>query len=160
MRAVVVHASDTAAAFYEHHGFRPLSGAPRALVVRLTPTSAPRASDDENRAVARLPEVGDTGLEPVTSCLSSRAVPHPCYDYGVARARISTTVDADLLSNARQGRPGLNDSALIEEALSALLARRREAEIDAAYSAYDAQPMTEPDAWGDLASFRAAAGAS
>jgi hypothetical protein len=45
-------------------------------------------------------------------------------------------------------------------ALAALLARRRAAEIDAAYAAYDGRPLGEPDAWGDLESFRAAAGAS
>jgi hypothetical protein len=28
------------------------------------------------------------------------------------------------------------------------------------YSAYDDQPLGEPDEWGDLASFRAAAGSS
>jgi antitoxin MazE5 len=43
---------------------------------------------------------------------------------------------------------------------AALMARERAAEFDAAYAAYDAHPLDEPDAWGDLASFRAAAGAS
>lgn len=76
----------------------------------------------------------------------------------MARARISTTVDSDLLESARQ--TGLSDSALIDEALAALLARRRAAEFDAAYMAYDAHPLDEADEWGDLASFRAAAGAS
>ena len=52
------------------------------------------------------------------------------------------------------------DSVLMDEALTALLARRRASEIDAAYAAYDAQPLDAPDEWGDLASFRAAAGAS
>jgi hypothetical protein len=52
------------------------------------------------------------------------------------------------------------DSALIDEALAALLNRQRAADIDAAYAAYDAQPLDERDAWGDLASFRAAAGGS
>jgi hypothetical protein len=33
-------------------------------------------------------------------------------------------------------------------------------EFDAAYAAYDAHPLDEPDEWVDLASFRAAAGAS
>ena len=32
-------------------------------------------------------------------------------------------------------------------------------EIDASYSVYDEHPMEEPDAWGDLASFREAAAA-
>jgi hypothetical protein len=76
------------------------------------------------------------------------------------RTRISTTVDAELLASARRARPGLPDSVLMDEALAALLARRRQAEIDAAYSAYDTQPLDAPDEWGDLASFRAAAGAS
>ncbi len=78
----------------------------------------------------------------------------------MARTRISTTVDAELLRSARQARSGVSDSVLIDEALAALLARRRAAELDAAYAAYDAHPLDEPDEWGDLASFRAAAGAS
>ena len=78
----------------------------------------------------------------------------------MARTRISTTVDAELLSNARRARSELADSALIDEALAALLARQRAAEIDAAYAAYDVHPLDEQDEWGNLASFRAAAGAS
>jgi hypothetical protein len=78
----------------------------------------------------------------------------------MARMRISTTVDADLLASARRARSELADSALIDEALAALLTRQRAAEIDAAYAAYDAHPLEEGDEWGDLASFRAAAGAS
>jgi hypothetical protein len=38
-----------------------------------------------------------------------------------------------------------------------LLAGHRSAEVDASYAAYDAHPLEEPDAWGDLASFRRAA---
>jgi hypothetical protein len=87
-------------------------------------------------------------------------MPHLWYDSGMARTRISTTVDADLLANARRVRSELADSALIDEALAALLTRQRAAEIDAAYAAYDAHPLDEEDEWGDLASFRAAAGAS
>lgn len=86
-------------------------------------------------------------------------MPHPWYDRGMARARISTTVDAELLAGARRARAGLADSALIDEALTALLATHRAAENDAAYAAYDAHPLDEGDEWGDLASFRAAAGA-
>jgi hypothetical protein len=78
----------------------------------------------------------------------------------MARTRISTTVDAGLLESARRSHEGVADSALIDAALAALLARRRAAEYDAAYAAYDAHPLDEPDAWGDLASFRAAAGRS
>jgi hypothetical protein len=78
----------------------------------------------------------------------------------MARTRISTTVDSGLLSDARRARSGLADSQLIDEALAALLARQRAAEIDGAYAAYDAHPLEEEDEWGDLASFREAAGAS
>ena len=61
---------------------------------------------------------------------------------------------------ARRSRSAVSDSALIDEALDALLARQRAAEIDAAYAAYDVHPLDEKDEWGDLASFRSAAGAS
>ncbi len=87
-------------------------------------------------------------------------MPHLWYGSGMTRTRISTTVDAELLAQARNERSGLRDSALIDEALAALLARRRAAEIDAGYAAYDEHPLEEGDEWGDLASFRAAAGAS
>jgi Arc/MetJ family transcription regulator len=74
------------------------------------------------------------------------------------RTRISTTVDADLLAEARRSHQGSSDAELIDEALSALLARYRSAEIDDAYAqAYATHPLDEPDAWGDLASFRSAA---
>ena len=76
------------------------------------------------------------------------------------RIRISTTVDGELLARARELRSGSPDSAVIDAALAALLAAHRSAEIDAAYAAYDTHPLDEADEWGDLASFRAAAGAS
>ena len=82
---------------------------------------------------------------------------HTC---GMNRVRLSTTVDAKLLSNARGVRAGITDAALIDEALGALLARHRSAEVDASYAAYDEHPSYEPDEWGDLASWRRAAGAS
>ncbi len=78
----------------------------------------------------------------------------------MSRIRLSTTVDADLLSWARTVRSGITDAALIDEALGALLARHRSAEIDASYVAYDEHPPDEPDEWGDLASWRRVAGAS
>jgi hypothetical protein len=78
----------------------------------------------------------------------------------MARVRISTTVDGQLLATAREARSELADSALIDEALGALLARNRAVEIDAAYEAYDRAPLDATDEWGDLASFRGAAGAS
>jgi hypothetical protein len=76
------------------------------------------------------------------------------------RERISTTVDGELLAEARRTRAGATDAALIDEALRALLARSRAAEMDAAYAAYDRLPIDAADEWGDLASFREAAGAS
>lgn len=76
------------------------------------------------------------------------------------RIRLSTTVDAELLSNARRVRAGMTDAGLIDEALTALLARHRSAEVDASYAAYDKHPLDEPDDWGDLASWRRAAGDS
>jgi hypothetical protein len=78
----------------------------------------------------------------------------------MSRTRLSTTVDTDLLDSARRVRAGLNDARLIDEALDALLARHRAAEVDASYAAYEAHPLDEPDEWGDLASFRRAAAAS
>jgi hypothetical protein len=78
----------------------------------------------------------------------------------MGRVRVSTTVDEQLLSEARRARSQLTDAALIDEALDALLARNRTAEIDAAYAAYDRLPLDKGDEWGDLASFRTAAGAS
>ena len=79
---------------------------------------------------------------------------------GMARVRVSTTVDAGLLEEARLLRADANDATLIDEALAALLRQHRAAEIDAAYAAYDSQPLDEEDAWGDLASFREAAASS
>jgi hypothetical protein len=78
----------------------------------------------------------------------------------MTRVRVSTTVDESLLASARRLRSELTDAALIDEALEALLARYRGAEIDATYGAYDEHPLDEPDEWGDLASFREAAAAS
>jgi hypothetical protein len=78
----------------------------------------------------------------------------------MARTRISTTVDAELLEAARSARAGTSDARLIDEALDALLARHRAAEIDASYAAYETHPLDEPDEWGDLATFRKAASAT
>jgi hypothetical protein len=69
-------------------------------------------------------------------------------------------VDATLLEQARAVRSNRTDASLIDEALAALLARHRAAEVDASYAAYDEHPLEEPDEWGDLASFRRAAAAS
>lgn len=75
----------------------------------------------------------------------------------MARVRVSTTVDEKLLGDARNALAPATDAVLIDSALKALLARHRATVIDASYAAYDEQPLDEPDAWGDLASFREAA---
>ncbi|NNF52884.1 MAG: hypothetical protein HKN03_00430 [Acidimicrobiales bacterium] len=79
----------------------------------------------------------------------------------MARTRISTTVDSVLLADARSIGVGSNDAELVDAALASLLRHYRRAELDEAYeTAYAARPITEPDEWGDLSSFRDAAGAS
>jgi len=78
----------------------------------------------------------------------------------MARIRVSTTVDGDLLAEARRLRNGGTDASLLDEALRALLARHRAGEVDASYAAYDEHPLDEPDEWGRLASFREAAAQS
>src|SRR5256885_16970936 len=78
----------------------------------------------------------------------------------MARTKVSTTVDEDLLASARRTLPMLTDAALLDQALAALSDRHRAAEIDAAYTVYDEHPLSEPDDWGDLASFREAGAAA
>lgn len=78
----------------------------------------------------------------------------------MARTRLSTTVDADLLNQARKSHSGGSDATLVDDALRALLARQRSAVIDAGYAAYDTAPPDQPDEWGDLRSWRRAAAAS
>lgn len=68
----------------------------------------------------------------------------------MARTRVSTTVDAELLAGARALRSGCKDHALFDEALAALLAGHRAAVLDDGYRAYDEFPVGEPDAWGAL----------
>lgn len=78
----------------------------------------------------------------------------------MSRVRVSTTVDENLLAAARRLLAGSNDASLLDEALRALVARHRAVEIDDTYRAYEKAPLDQPDEWGDLASFRSAAGAS
>jgi Arc/MetJ family transcription regulator len=73
---------------------------------------------------------------------------------------VSTTVDDELLSRAREATGAKSDAALLDKALNALLAQHRRAEVDRAYAAYDEHPIDEADEWGDLASFHAAAAAT
>jgi len=70
---------------------------------------------------------------------------------------VNATVDSELLAEARRLCDGLDDGALIDAALAALKDCHRGADVDSTYAAYDAQPINQPDAWGDLASFREAA---
>lgn len=82
---------------------------------------------------------------------------HTC---GMTRARVSTTVDEQLLKSVRRLYKGKPDSVLLDDAFRALLARNKAAEVDASYAVYDASPLDQPDEWGDLASFREAAAKS
>ncbi len=85
-------------------------------------------------------------------------VAYPCHTRAMARTRISTTVDSDLLADARSTGAGVNDAELIDAALTALLSHYRRAQVDERYAAaYTEHPLDEPDEWGDLASFRDAA---
>ena len=78
----------------------------------------------------------------------------------MTRIRISTTVDAELLARARTLCPRPTDSALLDEALTAVISQQRASVIDTAYEAYDQHPIDEPDEWGDLDTFRTAAASS
>jgi hypothetical protein len=69
-------------------------------------------------------------------------------------------VDAALLESVRRVLDGAPDSVLLDEAFAALLSKHRAGEVDAAYGAYDEHPLSEADAWGDLAAFREAAAGS
>jgi hypothetical protein len=77
----------------------------------------------------------------------------------MARERVSTTIDAELLASARELRRWASDAALLDAALTALVADHWATQIDASYRAYDDHPLSE-DEWGDLESFREAAGSS
>ncbi len=75
----------------------------------------------------------------------------------MARTRISTTVDEELLGEARRVSDTKNDAALLDLLLTLFLKEHRRAEIDKQYEAYDRIPLDTPDAWGDLKSFMEAA---
>lgn len=75
----------------------------------------------------------------------------------MARIRVSTTVSEDLITRARELRSGLNDAALLDEALADLISRHRSAEIDKSYERYSELPLSVEDEWGDLESFLDAA---
>lgn len=76
----------------------------------------------------------------------------------MARVRVSTTVDSDLLAQARSIHQGEKDASLIEAALRALLKEHLAGVVDAAYLwAYRQQPVEMRDEWGDLTAFLDAA---
>jgi hypothetical protein len=103
---------------------------------------------------------GGSAFAKVVAQMPAGTMARTWHNIGMARTRVSTTVDGQLLESARQALAPLTDSALLDQALAALLDRHRAVEIDAAYTAYDEHPLEEPDAWGDLASFREAAARS
>ncbi|WP_404384946.1 antitoxin MazE5 [Knoellia locipacati] len=79
----------------------------------------------------------------------------------MARIRVSTTVDDELLRAARRTMPEARDSSLLEAALESLIRAHRSTEIDGAYAdAYSRLPLDQPDEWGDLAGWRAAVSTS
>lgn len=80
--------------------------------------------------------------------------------YAMPRVRVSTTVDENLLAQARKAHGSATDAALMDAALIALLDRYRHAKIDAEYEKYDDSPLDAPDDWGDLSSWRERAGSS
>lgn len=87
-------------------------------------------------------------------------MPLTWHSHAMSRTRVSTTVDDSLLTEARKITGARSDASLFDQALDALLSQHRRAEVDLAYAAYDEHPLSEPDEWGDLASFRDAAAAS
>lgn len=75
----------------------------------------------------------------------------------MTRVRVSTTVDADLLAEARRLVRPRNDASMLDEALKLLVDQHRRAEIDASYAIYDEIPLDTPDEWGNLATWLDAA---
>lgn len=72
----------------------------------------------------------------------------------MAKVRVSTTVDVELLDRARKAHEGPTDASLVEAALEALLREHRAAEVDQAYlAAYRRNPVDTKDEWGDLSAF-------
>lgn len=76
----------------------------------------------------------------------------------MTKARISTTVDKDLLERARRLLGQGTDASLLEAALTSLLREHRSAEVDRAYQrAYRDSPADSVDEWGSLSDFLNAA---
>ena len=73
------------------------------------------------------------------------------------RIRVSTTIDGELLEQARDLSNGGTDASILDAALTAFVAANRRTDMDEAYAAYETQPLDGADEWGDLASFHDAA---
>jgi hypothetical protein len=91
-----------------------------------------------------------TGLEP----REPLSVACSCRNRGMARIRVSTTVDGAPLAIARELCRRPRDAALLDQTLAAIITCHRLAVIDVAHEAYDVHPIDQPDEWGDLGSFR------
>lgn len=79
----------------------------------------------------------------------------------MTRVRVSTTVDSDLLEQARRLGVGRTDASMVEAALEALLREHRSARIDGAYAeAFARVPAQTRDDWGHLDDFLDAAARS
>ena len=74
------------------------------------------------------------------------------------KVRISTTVDEELLAEARACCAPAKDASVMQQALEALIAAHRAADFDRRIDiAYRDVPIETPDEWGDLESFLEAA---
>ena len=78
----------------------------------------------------------------------------------MSRVRISTTVSEELLGQARDVLPDLDDASLFDRALAAVRVVYRAVEVDRSYEAYDDLPLDTEDEWGNLADFLDAVGAA
>ena len=71
-------------------------------------------------------------------------MPQRWHGRGMSRVRAITTVDQQLLSEARRVSGHQPDSALLDAALRSCLQRHRATELDEQYGAYDEQPLNTP----------------
>ena len=79
----------------------------------------------------------------------------------MSRVKLSTTVDEELLSEARRLHEGMADSALVEAGRAALVRELRDEPLARLYAeAYKRYPADEPDDWGDVRTLLDADGGS
>lgn len=78
--------------------------------------------------------------------MSGSAATGPRCSRGMARVRISTTVDERPLERGRGVKAGVPVSACVDDALAAFLARHRAAaDVGAAHASYDDHPLDGDD---------------